>query len=101
MLERLRYVSIYSTDKVPVMYHIVLSKLNHFCMYRYYDTGSIKPGLIGGSKPKVVTQSVVESVFRLKLNNPTMFAWEIRERLIEDKICDETSVPSVSSINRY
>ena len=29
-----------------------------------------------------------------------MFAWEIRERLLNDHICDLESVPSVSSINR-
>lgn len=29
-----------------------------------------------------------------------MFAWEIREKLIEDRVCDADSAPSVSSINR-
>ena len=29
-----------------------------------------------------------------------MFAWEIRDRLIEDKVCDGNSAPSVSSISR-
>ena len=29
-----------------------------------------------------------------------MFAWEIRERLIADKVCDSNSAPSVSSISR-
>lgn len=29
-----------------------------------------------------------------------MFAWEIRDRLLQDGICDKTTVPSVSSINR-
>ncbi|KAI6170510.1 Paired box pox-neuro protein [Aphelenchoides bicaudatus] len=35
-----------------------------------------------------------------KIQNPTMFAWEIREKLIEDGVCDQDSAPSVSSINR-
>ena len=29
-----------------------------------------------------------------------MFAWEIRDRLIEDKVCDKHTAPSVSSISR-
>ena len=29
-----------------------------------------------------------------------MFAWEIRERLIADKVCESSSAPSVSSISR-
>lgn len=67
----------------------------------YYETGSIKPGVIGGSKPKVATPTVVEAIADFKRQNPTMFAWEIKERLIVEGICEAEKVPSVSSINRY
>ncbi|KAA0724891.1 Paired box protein [Triplophysa tibetana] len=67
---------------------------------RYYETGSIKPGVIGGSKPKVATPKVVDKIADYKRQNPTMFAWEIRDRLLADGICDNDTVPSVSSINR-
>ncbi|XP_032868798.1 paired box protein Pax-2 isoform X12 [Amblyraja radiata] len=67
---------------------------------RYYETGSIKPGVIGGSKPKVATPKVVDKIAEYKRQNPTMFAWEIRDRLLAEGICDNDSVPSVSSINR-
>lgn len=70
----------------------------YFC--RYYETGSIKPGVIGGSKPKVATPKVVEKIADYKRQNPTMFAWEIRDRLLAEGICDNDTVPSVSSINR-
>jgi len=73
--------------------------LCHRC--RFNDTGSIKPGLIGGSKPKVATHNVVDMIIRYKQDNPTMFAWEIRERLLSDMVCSVDAVPSVSSINRY
>ncbi|MFT7807200.1 paired box protein Pax-2 isoform X1 [Arapaima gigas] len=71
------------------------------CRRRYYETGSIKPGVIGGSKPKVATPKVVDKIADYKRQNPTMFAWEIRDRLLAEGICDNDTVPSVSSINRY
>nr|BAA28833.1 HrPax-258 [Halocynthia roretzi] len=79
-------------------------RVSHGCvskiLARYYETGSIKPGVIGGSKPKVATPRVVEKICEYKRQNPTMFAWEIRDRLLVECICDTENVPSVSSINR-
>ncbi|XP_019644645.1 PREDICTED: paired box protein Pax-2a-like isoform X1 [Branchiostoma belcheri] len=79
-------------------------RVSHGCvskiLRRYYETGSIKPGVIGGSKPKVATPKVVEKIAEYKRQNPTMFAWEIRDRLLAEGICDNDTVPSVSSINR-
>ncbi|CAN0059602.1 unnamed protein product [Lampetra planeri] len=79
-------------------------RVSHGCVSkilgRYYETGSIKPGVIGGSKPKVATPKVVEKIAEYKRHNPTMFAWEIRDRLLAEAVCDPDSVPSVSSINR-
>ncbi|XP_029025783.1 paired box protein Pax-8 isoform X3 [Betta splendens] len=79
-------------------------RVSHGCVSkilgRYYETGSIKPGVIGGSKPKVATPKVVEKIAEYKKQNPTMFAWEIRDRLLTEGVCDSDTVPSVSSINR-
>jgi hypothetical protein len=36
----------------------------------------------------------------LKQKDPGIFAWEIRDRLLADGICDKYNVPSVSSISR-
>ncbi|XP_021940451.1 paired box protein Pax-2a, partial [Zootermopsis nevadensis] len=66
----------------------------------YYETGSFKAGVIGGSKPKVATPLVVDAIANYKRENPTMFAWEIRDRLLAEGICSQDNVPSVSSINR-
>lgn len=67
---------------------------------RFYETGSIRPGSIGGSKPKVATPPVVSKIVQYKQQNPTIFAWEIRDRLVEEGVCDRENTPSVSSINR-
>lgn len=79
-------------------------KVSHGCVSkilgRYYSTGSVRPGVIGGSKPKVATPTVVKYIAAYKAANPTMFAWEIRQKLIEDRVCADDNVPSVSSINR-
>ena len=46
--------------------------------------GGRTPGMIGGSKPKVATPEVVGKIESYKRENPTIFAWEIREKLISD-----------------
>ena len=56
--------------------------------------------MIGGSKPKVATPNVVTKIEEYKQENPSIFAWEIRDRLLQDGVCDKINVPSVSSINR-
>ncbi|KAH9418256.1 hypothetical protein DERP_010810 [Dermatophagoides pteronyssinus] len=56
--------------------------------------------VIGGSKPKVATPAVVAKIEQYKRENPTIFAWEIRERLISEGVCTNSTAPSVSSINR-
>ncbi|KHN74789.1 Paired box protein Pax-6 [Toxocara canis] len=52
----------------------------------------------GATKPKVATPHVVAKIEQYKRDNPTIFAWEIRERLINESVCEQP--PSVSSINR-
>ena len=69
-------------------------------VFRFYETGNFKAGVIGGSKPKVATPHVVDTISKYKKDNPTMFAWEIRDRLLAEGVCSQDNVPSVSSINR-
>ena len=79
-------------------------RVSHGCvskiLSRYYETGNFKAGVIGGSKPKVATPHVVDTISKYKKENPTMFAWEIRDRLLAEGVCTQENVPSVSSINR-
>ncbi|XP_044746838.1 paired box protein Pax-1 [Coccinella septempunctata] len=79
-------------------------RVSHGCvskiLARYHETGSILPGAIGGSKPRVTTPKVVAYIKQLKQKDAGIFAWEIRDRLLSDGICDKYNVPSVSSISR-
>ncbi|MED6295023.1 Paired box protein Pax-6 [Characodon lateralis] len=67
---------------------------------RYYETGSIRPRAIGGSKPRVATPEVVGKIAQYKRECPSIFAWEIRDRLLAEGVCTNDNIPSVSSINR-
>lgn len=62
-------------------------RVSHGCvskiLNRYQETGSIRPGVIGGSKPKVATPEIESRIEDLKKINPNIFSNEIRERLIK------------------
>ncbi|KAL6464949.1 hypothetical protein MHYP_G00272660 [Metynnis hypsauchen] len=85
-------------------------RVSHGCvskiLCRYQETGSIRPGAIGGSKPRqVATPDVEKRIEEYKRENPGMFSWEIRDKLLKDGVCDRGTVPSgeassVSSISR-
>jgi len=79
-------------------------RVSHGCvskiLNRYQETGSIRPGVVGGSKPKVSTPEIESKIEEYKNKNPGIFSWEIRDNLIKDGLCDKDTVPSVSSISR-
>ncbi|XP_016662544.1 protein gooseberry isoform X2 [Acyrthosiphon pisum] len=92
-------------------------RVSHGCvskiLNRYQETGSIRPGVIGGSKPRVATPDVERRIEEYKTENPGIFSWEIRDRndnepaqyhdnkrLIREGLCDRGSAPSISAISR-
>ncbi|EDW80211.1 uncharacterized protein Dwil_GK21081 [Drosophila willistoni] len=79
-------------------------RVSHGCvskiLNRYQETGSIRPGVIGGSKPRIATPEIENRIEEYKRNHPGMFSWEIREKLIREGICDRSTAPSVSAISR-
>ena len=62
-------------------------RVSHGCvskiLNRYQETGSIRPGVIGGSKPKVATPEIESKIEELRKENPGIFSWDIREKLIK------------------
>ncbi|XP_035919844.1 protein gooseberry-neuro isoform X2 [Anopheles stephensi] len=79
-------------------------RVSHGCvskiLNRYQETGSIRPGVIGGSKPKVATPEVEARIEEMKKMNPGIFSWEIREKLIKEGVTDPPSVSSISRLLR-
>lgn len=64
-------------------------RVSHGCvskiLNRYQETGSIRPGVIGGSKPRVATADIEVRIEQMKKQQPGIFSWEIREKLL--KVC--------------
>ncbi|KAB0790484.1 hypothetical protein PPYR_15110 [Photinus pyralis] len=79
-------------------------RVSHGCvskiLNRYQETGSIRPGVIGGSKPRLATPEIETRIEQYKKENPSIFSWEIRDRLVKEGICDRSTAPSVSAISR-
>ncbi|XP_076311655.1 paired box protein Pax-6-like isoform X3 [Tachypleus tridentatus] len=91
----------YSMQPYDFIRHLLTSQnMVSKILGKYYETGSLRQGIVGGSKPKVATPVVVAQIEKYKRENPTIFAWEIRERLISEGVCVNNTAPSVSSINR-
>ncbi|XP_017045316.1 protein gooseberry-neuro [Drosophila ficusphila] len=79
-------------------------RVSHGCvskiLNRYQETGSIRPGVIGGSKPKVTSPEIETRIDELRKENPTIFSWEIREKLIKEGFADPPSTSSISRLLR-
>lgn len=62
-------------------------KVSHGCvskiLNRYVETGSIRPGVVGGSKPKISSAEIERKIEEYRLENPTISCSEIRTRLVK------------------
>lgn len=79
-------------------------RISHGCvskiLNRYQETGSFKPGVIGGSKPRNTSPEIEARIREMRKHSPTISTEQIREKLIQMGICDKNSAPSLSSIAR-
>jgi len=88
------------------IFFLIKLRVSHGCvskiLSRYAETGSIKPGSMGGSKTRILPANIEQKIDEYKNTYPhgPMFVWEIRERLVRDGICKPTSLPSLSTLTR-
>jgi transposase len=79
-------------------------KITHGCisklLSKFFKTGSLIPGHGTAGRPRVITPWIEKHIDRYRKEQPGIFSWEIRERLLRENVCFETSLPSLSSINR-
>ena len=103
MQTRVRIVAMAEMGMRPCDISKVL-RVSHGCVSKilklFSSRGCLRPGVIGGSRPRVSTGRVVRAVKSIKETSPGMFAWEVRKRLLEEGVCTLENVPSVSSVSR-
>lgn len=79
-------------------------RISHGCvskiLNRYEETGSFRPGVIGGSKPRNTTPEIETRVLDIRKQDPSLMSSQIKDKLIQMGVCDKNTAPSVSSINR-
>ncbi|XP_078374811.1 protein gooseberry-like [Oculina patagonica] len=79
-------------------------RITHGCvsklLSKYRKTGSIQPGGEGVGLPRVITPRIAQRILEYKEEQPRLFSWEIRDRLVQEGLCSKESLPSLSSISR-
>ena len=73
-----------------------------FFIIRHYQTYVTYFSLSRGGQrnPSKLSDNVLESIELFKLMKPSMFGREIRERLLNDGVCDGRNLPVLSTVNK-
>ena len=73
-----------------------------FFIIRHYQTYVTYFSLSRGGQrnPSKLSDNVLESIELFKLMKPSMFGREIRERLLNDGVCDGRNLPALSTVNK-
>ena len=70
--------------------------IRHYQMYGTYFL--LRRG--EGRNPSKLSDNVLESIELFKLMKPSMFGREIRERLLNDGVCDGRNLPALPTVNK-
>lgn len=79
-------------------------RISHGCvskiLNKFYETGSIEPGAIPSSKSREITPEITKRIEAFVLEQPDMFSWEVRDRLLLEGVCVKANLPSMEAISQ-
>ncbi|XP_058945096.1 paired box protein Pax-3-B [Pocillopora verrucosa] len=79
-------------------------KITHGCisklLSKYQKTGSINAGGANVGRPRVITLRMEQKIEQYRREQPGIFSWELRDRLLRENVCNRENLPSLSSISR-
>ncbi|XP_022779119.1 paired box protein Pax-3-B-like isoform X2 [Stylophora pistillata] len=79
-------------------------KITHGCisklLSKYRKTGSINVGGANVGRPRVITLIMEQKIEQYRREQPGIFSWELRDRLLRENVCSRENLPSLSSISR-
>ncbi|XP_068694278.1 paired box protein Pax-3-B-like [Montipora capricornis] len=79
-------------------------RISHGCvskiLNKFYETGSIEPGAIPSSKSRDITPEITTKIETFILEQPDMFSWEVRDRLLLEGVCIKANLPSMEAISQ-
>lgn len=79
-------------------------RVSHGCvskiLNKFQETGSIEPGAINRNAHRAVTVEIERKIISYLRENPEIFSWEIRDRLLMEKICNKATIPPVRAISQ-
>lgn len=79
-------------------------RISHGCvskiLNKFYETGSIEPGAIPSSKSRDITPEITKRIGAFVLEQPDMFSWEVRDRLLLEGVCVKANLPSMEAISQ-
>ena len=97
MFVREEIVDLYNIRDFPrntrVTKRAVHNVVQHFALH-----GTTQPFSCGGSQPILITNDILEVIEIWKLRKPSVYASEIRERLLREGICTPANVPPIRQI---
>ncbi|EDO36621.1 predicted protein [Nematostella vectensis] len=79
-------------------------RVSHGCvskiLNKFHETGSVEPGAaITTFKRRDISPAVLNKIEEYVFEQPDIFSWEIRDRLLKDKLCSKCNVPSLEAVS--